>query len=431
MSTLDQDSTQASRSYDQPPPEPAAAMSWVTYPGHNLASVIHTIQIQDIQDLYNLMQMEHELISKTRKYLKDCMGRRIECNMSYPVLEAQKVIRYLQEQSNIPNEKSKIFLSTATANSGNNPAPLDAMLHMNIHINIDNVFCTSTATKSGLTGVSYVKPRHKAVFFDQNAQIDTWPQVSHGLFNDFMKLSNQNSDQKYDYMFHWGCISQNWRPSLHNTRVSSWANHEHWNLLMTIAMMRHAMKTLNVGGTLCLKVRIFKSAETQGLVALMSKAFGGYEILTNPRQLCTFVTFVGSDFHGQDDENVQSIQQILARCTSYKPVDIFCHEFCLDDDYMKAMQKCAAVADEMQYVKHQRTTVWLGILRELEICMTKKNALDERRIIEFLTLMNFSRELNDKCMVLICRIKRILDSDDIARSRFLTVMNDQWIREAC
>ena len=403
--------------------------AWVNLPGHGLANVVHVIGIRAIQDLYETMQLEHEKRGVVNVFCVDGEGRDQHCVRNTPVLEARKIIAFLRERDKLPSNESKIFMSTATGNSSNNPAPYDAMLEMKIELKRANVRLTSTVCSSGLTS-SGLSPRHEAVCYNEAAPLHEWPQVSNGLFNDFMAISKKHNDIDYDYMFHWGCISQNWLKSLHETRVSSWEEHEHWNILMTIAMMRHAMEKLRRGGTLCLKVRIFKLAQTHGLVALLSKAFQEFEIKLSTKNNTTFVVLIGFGFRGQCSD-VKFVQEILARSVSYDPVDIFCHRFSDDGIYKAALRKCTDAAAGMLYAYIKRKTVWLAILREIEICITSATPLHENRVLGFLHKMQFSEETNEKCMHQVRNIMKSIQRSRVNQAKFLQVMNDPWMREAC
>ena len=115
-----------------------------------------------------------------------------------------------------------------------------------------------TVLKSGLTGRNSHKtlPGDVCIYYDETAEEHTWAAVSQNLYDQLCK--NSKGFGKARAIFHHGCISHHDSLTPDGAIVEDWVHHEHWNMLYCIAMARHALDFLETGGTLVLKVRIFK-----------------------------------------------------------------------------------------------------------------------------------------------------------------------------
>ncbi len=173
----------------------------------------------------------------------------------------------------------------------------------------------------------------------------------------------QEDKEKVAAIFHWGCISHYETPTPDGRHaVEGWARHEHCNMLHCIAMSRHALDFLKTGGTLVLKVRIFETTETLGLVSLLSCAFDKVYMYANPRIQAEFVSFVGVGFKGSEDETVAVVRRLLQRSTSYSARDILCHELANDERYKSTFERASAVREEMRLDHDHVTFVMMNII---------------------------------------------------------------------
>jgi hypothetical protein len=118
----------------------------------------------------------------------------------------------------------------------------------------------ATVLDSGVTGRNKHKPTKGAclVKYDQYARKETWADLSIHLFDQLMQGTRAKGPQflNADWIFHWGCISHYETPVPDSDQtVEGWGRHEHWNMLMCIAMARQALECLKKGGNLVMKVR--------------------------------------------------------------------------------------------------------------------------------------------------------------------------------
>ena len=293
----------------------------------------------------------------------------IKSTLNEPTLEALKIL----EIAGIPpRDTSVIFNTTATANSGNDNAMMAAfkilgMDHKDCNIVFENC---STCTKTGFTGVSYVRPKHTPVTFNPNTPPEEWESLSYDLGKQLYQISTQTTfdehnpvlHDKYTHIYHWGCISQNWLKNPLGHYVSSWKIHEKWNVLFTTAMMWHAVATLQPGGQLCLKVRILRSAETLGLVSLLSALFDSVQITDNARQKCSFAVAIYTGFNANRDMRLEMLA-LLRKCMTFEPSVIFFNRIqrtyvsCLD-----TMIKAEHIREEMIKKRAETNTVYLACL---------------------------------------------------------------------
>jgi hypothetical protein len=295
----------------------------VTYPSDIACQIVEVLDIPDLIAMKKSMQNEHELLHekakrvavlneyiasdtcvKLKELLKARMADQSTRGLVYqtlnePTFEAFKVL----EVSGLPPDGSTVFSSTATANSGNDDAMTSALNILGCCEPDRGIRYqrSSTCTIAGKTAVSNQSPKNPPVFFTPDTPVSDWHRQSMDLALQFYRMSvgacegdNPPVAHTFDRVYHWGCINQCFLQSPLGNKVSSWALHEKWNIVMTMAMMWHGVMTLKPGGQMCLKVRIFKRAETLALVSLISCLFDSVKMVDNPRQVCTFVSVVYS-----------------------------------------------------------------------------------------------------------------------------------------
>lgn len=323
-----------------------------------------------VEDIAHSLQQEHkpihEMSSREKKqliiefigpeFMSQLTPARLYClyELNEPCLEAFHALGKMQM---LPPKNAKIFYSTATAASGGKNAWHRVFDILGVTDNYDITGSSTINKNTGKTGVSKVQPFHtNVVEYDQTAKPEKWPEVVSSLVKQFCDIT----EDKFDYMFHWGCISQNKQPSnsMKGQMVSSWSMHEHWNLLMGIAMMQHACLKLNHGGTLVLKVRIFDNAQTLGLVALLSLAFEKTEVYENARQTGHFAIAYMTGFKGSDNDTVTNICEQLQQAHSYQASDILLPDFLMGNptqfqEFKTQLQHNEETRAEIQY-KHAR-----------------------------------------------------------------------------
>ncbi len=260
--------------------------------------------------------------------------------------------------------------------------------------------------------------------------------MSESIFKQMYKLSadaewsgNEGILNKYTHIYHWGCISQNWQLNLLQRKVSSWKFMEHWNLLMTIAMMRHAVVTLQPGGQLCLKVRIFNCAETLGLVSLMSSLFERIQLLPNPRQLAAFVTFVGHNL--TDDLTLRSqVSDILASCTDYQPSNIFLNAIQQTHPTCKqTMLTCQEIRRSMIDSKASIHTTYLACLRLVDLYFQHGRYEEFKR--EVMKLLENTLEAGHARHIFHELVNAARDMNHFETRMFGRVMASPWMQDNC
>jgi hypothetical protein len=354
--------------------------------------------------------------------------------LNEPTLEAFKVL----EKAGLPEkDTSVVFNTTATANSGNDNAIMAAFRILGVDHKDSNIVFEncSTCTKTGFTGVSYVQPKHTPVKFNPNAPLNEWELVSYDLGKQLYQISTGTAFEeempilhdKYSHIYHWGCISQNWLKNPLGHYVSSWKLHEKWNLMFTIAMMWHAVATLRRGGQLCLKVRVVRSAETLGLVSLLSALFDNVQLLENARQRSTMAVAIYSGFNANLDLRIE-VLKILRNCMTFEPSAIFYnriqHEFpsCLD-----TMIKVQHIREEMIRKKSETNTVYLACLECAKQFLQRRH----KRVMYDTALPllidtygeNLGRHLFDSLMI---ACKNLTHQQ---QSMFVTVMDTAWMHD--
>jgi hypothetical protein len=295
---------------------------WITHPADIACQVSEVLNIPELCDLKKRMGEEHrDLSNKRNRYdtlldfarqgstsrIKEIILQKagtqafqdaVYYYLNNPTFEAFKVLDHV----GLPPSGSHVFASTATANSSNDDAMTTALRILGWDAPEKGVTYQRTSTinlHTGLTAVGKKLPKNSAVRYDRHKRPNEWHEQAYDLALQFYRYSRGDEEwdtptvvHKHTHIYHWGCINQCYLHNAFGHEVSCWAMHEKWNVVMTMAMMWHALMTLKPGGQLCLKTRIFKRAETLGLVALISAAFGHVRMVDNPRQVCTFVTVI-------------------------------------------------------------------------------------------------------------------------------------------
>lgn len=260
-------------------------------------------------------------------------------------------------KSLLPPPGATVIASVATAGSDRRSEWATLLAAIGIQYDLHTVKTVLAAThRTGRTSKK-MQAGDESVTYDELAPKDTWPVVSESLYRQFCEQSTQSlgGGKRAAAIFHWGCISH------HDTRtpdgdvVEDWARHEPWNMLDCIAMARHALDFLETGGTLVLKVRIFKESRTLHLVALLSCAFDEDRVYENSRMPAEFAAFVGLRFKGIGHEDVVKVKAILATFTSYGEVPMTTHSLVRDPTYIETLGRASAVRDKME-LHHQHAT---------------------------------------------------------------------------
>jgi hypothetical protein len=430
----------------------------LTYPHECACQIAEVLGLEDFQNLRIAMNEEHrtlfqranrlkvlnefitashhhQLCSTLRDRMLDPQIRSIITEtLNEPTLEALKVL----EISGIPPKNtSVVFNTTATANSGNDNAMMAAFKIIGIDHKDSNIVFEncSTCTKTGFTGVSYVRPKHTPVKFDPNTPPSGWKDLSFDLGKQLYRISTGTEfdessptlHDKYTHIYHWGCISQNWLKNPLGHYVSSWKLHEKWNLLFTMAMMWHAVATLQQGGQLCLKVRILRSAETLGLVSLLAAMFDDVQLTDNARQQCSFAVAIYSGFKASNELR-QEMLSLLQNCMTFEPSAIFYNR--IQREYntcLKTMIKAENIRDIMVKKRAETNTVYLACLDCAKQFMERRN----KRIMFDTALPLLLRTYGEKLghhlfdsLMIAC--KRLSTQQ---QSMFITVMNTDWMHD--
>ena len=259
-------------------------------------------------------------------------------------------------KSLLPPEGSTVIASVATAGSGRPSEWATLLAVLGKKYDLHTVKTVLAAThRTGRTGEK-IQAHDESVTYDELAPKDTWPAVSESLYQQFCAESRKSLGAKRAAaIFHWGCISHHDTVTPEGDVVEDWARHEPWNMLDCIAMARHALDFLETGGTLVLKVRIFKDGRTLHLVALLSCAFEDNRIYENSRMPAEFAAFVGLRFKGFGHPDVAKVKAILATFTSYGEVQMTTHSLVRDPTYIETLGKAAAVREKME-LHHQHVT---------------------------------------------------------------------------
>jgi hypothetical protein len=360
----------------------------LTYPHDIACQLAEVLNIRELQELKREMQHEHLALGKPANRipvlidfansgkipsLKDILLTRIKQegprqlirrSLNKPTLEGFSVL----EMSGLPRDGTVIFSSTATANSGHDDA-ITTALNMLGWCDPEKGITyerSSTVTASGLTAVSRVPPKNPAVIFRQDCPLNQWPELSYDLARQFLQMSTGiKPDEvphivpKYDHMYHWGCINQCFLTSPLGHEVSCWSLHEKWNVVMTMAMMWHAIMTLKPGGQLCIKVRIFKRAETLGLVSLISCLFDNLQMVDNPRQCCTFLVVIFNRITPDNDFRLR-VAETLKQAMDQDIETIFMNPIQVSEPKCKETRRmCVLHQESMVLSRARHNTIFL------------------------------------------------------------------------
>ena len=412
----------------------------ITYPDPLAIQWTQMLDLKCLTDLLSVMHEEHAHLNKENKIqvLRQAFPNRFNSanaqflhELNEPTLEAIFVLDRCPEIW--PKAHDKIFMTTATANSGNDPAFYNALKICDVDLTKLQITKTSTCLMSGKTGVSNTRCHNAAIRYNESVSKDQWHMQSTRLFAQLMKKNK--GDVEYDIIYHWGCISQQWTKAPWGTMTSSWLYHEAWNWVYTIAMMRHAVASLKSGGKLVLKCRVFKKAESMGLLAMLSSAFRNCKILSNPRQLCTFVTFVGTDFHGTRHENVQKLQHDLSQCTDYSLSSIFTSVSFSNGSAF--MAKCEEARTDMLTRESTVYTAWLFAMHVLRSalqnrCNSVLKCRDHDAFIHYLCKVYAGKtQFVDLLLRKLDSCYSQLLNNKQEKDMFLRVMQSRWMKASC
>lgn len=324
------------------------------------------------------------------------VGRsKIKKLLNEPTFEAFKILKL----AGLPQPDDVVFSSTATANSGNNDAMTTA-LEILQHTDKINFHRSSTINSTGKTGVSFVEPKNKAVQFDEMCKFEDWIYMVRFLGLQFMEITDRYMAESspdyvspnqicdvigvlhttpmpkslklncvYDRIYHWGCISQSFAKNFMGKLMSEWEVHEEWNVNMTLAMMWHAAMTAKVGGQVCLKIRIFKRAETLGFTTLFANLFDRCTLTENSRQTCYFAVGVFDGMTGDEGLRLE-VASLIWNAMDQRPEKIFQHDLMRTPRSLEMLPICSDVRNVMKASLSKTASVFLLGLRCLEKCVS-------------------------------------------------------------
>lgn len=267
----------------------------------------------------------------------------------------------------LPMENKIVFTSIATAGSGEEG---EWNSWFDVFHRKYKGLTFATVLDSGVTGRNSHAPTKGALLvkYNQYARKETWAGLSCRLFDEMMKdtRAQEGGFQAADWIFHWGCIShyETRIPGLQKA-VEGWGRHEHFNMLMCIAMARHALECLGEGGNLVLKVRMFEATETLGLVAVLSCVFREVHLYPNYRMQAEFVSVVCEGFLGNEKKFVKLVRlvkEILKNSTSYKVFDIFDARIVGNAKFQETLKRAYEVREEMRRDHDRVTYVMMHIM---------------------------------------------------------------------
>jgi hypothetical protein len=393
------------------------------------------IGMDNLEDLVEVIQQGHRImgefktkgVSELRQFIEHTCGHlkkgpKLDITdaklnaLGSPAVELALILyRYGHEEpdkikSLLPRENSTVITSVATAGSvgrGEWQLLLDAIgIDMEKYYDFHQFKTIRSETHTtGRTNGSIQKDE-KYVTYDERAPREKWPDVSEKLYQQLHSQSERDlGEKRAAAIFHWGCISHHDTLTPDGAVVEDWAHHEHWNMLYCIAMARHALEFLETGGTLVLKVRIFKNTKTHGLVALLACAFDDFRIYPNARMPAEYASFMGLRFQGGNFPTVISVKNILRDCTSYEAVPILCHHLTAHSTYKTALQRASEVLVEMER-DHDRV------------------ALITNNIMYWINRIRLERETKAVQTVLYANLVRKLE---ILRSAIPVPIDKKWI----
>ena len=298
--------------------------------------------------------------------LKDTGARnKVHAKLNMPTFVGFRMLDHM----GLPDKGDVIFSSTATANSTNDDAvttALDIMGFNDPEWNITFHRSSTASSKDGKIMFSHKDPKNPAVFFNPYAKLDDFADgVARPLASQFfsMTLHHNQMEEKdtvmrvlptYNKMYHYSCISQSKTTDVFGMPVTNWGIHEQWNLLAGSAMMHHVALTLKPGGNALVKVRIFKRAETLGLVALLSSLFERMQIVDVTDQTSPYVGAIF--FNMTNDVNKrQKVADTIWNAMDQDPVSIFCNEVMQGD--ARAKENLALCSEHRRSIMDYKSTV--------------------------------------------------------------------------
>jgi hypothetical protein len=288
-------------------------------------------------------------------------------NVNDPVYQFSKAaLQFPTGTWEIPGPSDCCFAVSATANSNHDPAPYVALKIMGskcdhwtkVGVGVckegDNGYQDCDTL---VTGVGHCKLKHSGVSFNPTAQRNSdqpnsWKDMGHSMFHQLMKLLAVPVDQsagsnRYTKGYMYGCTSQNYAESHaasqqmgnrgHGHLQSSWGCHEAWLQVLQVAEMAVILHSIADGGSVFVKVRIFQSAATKYVCALLASLFETFEVVPVPQQVCGFVLAHYGKKRAIAKQDVAAITNYLL-------------EQCLDSTAMVfAPPRCLAVTKEALY----------------------------------------------------------------------------------
>jgi hypothetical protein len=298
--------------------------------------------------------------------LKDTGARnKVHAKLNMPAFVGFRELDHM----GLPDKGDVIFSSTATANSANDDAfttALDIMGFTDPKWNITFHRSSTASSNDGKIMFSHKNPKNPAVYFDPYAKLDDFADgVARPLASQFfsMTLHHNQIEEKdpimrvlptYNKMYHNGCISQSKNTDVFGMPITNWGIHEQWNLLAGSAMMHHVALTLKPGGNAMVKVRIFKRAETLGLVVLLSSLFERMQIVDVTDQSATYA---GALFFNmtEDSDKRKKVADTIWNAMDQDPASIFCNDVMQGD--AKVKENLALCSKHRRSMMDQRSTV--------------------------------------------------------------------------
>lgn len=332
----------------------------ITYPHECASQIAEIVNLDELSKLQITFNERHKTLFEraNRVDVLESFARRCQCpELRARVEEAvhtrqHDIIAKLNEptfrcfefleDAKIPPKGSRIFTTNATADSHNMNA-VAAALHI-IGVYDDYVWeNTSNVNKTGFTGVSCKKPLYTPVYFDAHTPLEQWHELSWDMAQQMFEISNREYE-RYDVIYHWGCISQNWTRNPLGNYVSNWRLHERWNHVATIAMIWHGVATLKRGGQLMLKVRIWRSPIIMAICALLAPMFQSYSIIENAKQKCSFATVT---YNGYDPTHRATVLDIVKESMRYNLSDVFGNSW-----YVSNIEQCKTFMQRAEVISH-------------------------------------------------------------------------------
>jgi hypothetical protein len=152
-----------------------------------------------------------------------------------------------------------------------------------------------------------------------------------------------------------------------------WGQHELFCLVVEVSEMAAALQTLVVGGTLSVKLRIFRQRETHYITACLATLFEDFDLVPAPAQRASFVL---AHYRGKkdiDDETLdEALDYLLNRCAD-GTMEIFNPPTCCIPS-KEALDKVEIAAVEMQHYHNDSYHIFATAVRILQRDMNVPNA---------------------------------------------------------